>query len=800
VDGTGFITERNVVEEELRMYLNMPYGDLQAPGLTAVFGQHAYAHSPAGSIHDLRSATPPDVHQWWVSWYTPNNATLVVVGDVQPEAVKSLAEKYFGWIPSVPEPARRIPKVTPFEVPRSVVLRSENAPAPITGMVWRTVPEGHPDELALELLATIFGGGESSRLYRRLVTDDHLAVSALAAPFGLERGGIFAAGAVLSPIGGDTQSVLAAVKSELERLRAEGVSQEELEKARNQALSELVLGAETVNGKAQLIGRAAVLGAGMDELNARVERVRRLTREDLQKAARTYLDPEHALTVTVPASGLLGQLGRLLLGGQHRTEEAAPVPFDTNVVLRGREGVVRPAKLPAHPPIAEGNSPMPNPIVHGHRLANGLRVLIAPKTNAPAVHIVLALPFGSCVEEKVGAASMTLTMVTKATVEHDEKSLAEELGRYAIELSGSADADNNRIQATCLSEHAERAFALLAEASTTPTFPEAAFQTAIRQALTGLTVVDSTPSAVADREFRRHFYSGHPYGREISGQAADLTALRREDLVAFWRRVARPERATLIITGALKHAEALALSERFFGTWQGQENSDVNAPIPTAYAEPTHILLVDWPGAEQSEIRVGCPGLVQTDPEEPIAELVGEYFGGSFGGRLNKAIRVANGGTYGAQGGFHANRLAGSFSIHTFTKTPSSAETLRLVLAQIQDLTNRPPDSVELSMHQRYFLGSAAGRFETPEEIGAQLEHNSLAGLPLDNMQRTCKAIAGADASQCQKLIHRLIDPKHMLIVVVGDATRITQDLQSLAPVTVLDRNGKETNTKAAVE
>jgi predicted Zn-dependent peptidase len=103
-------------------------------------------------------------------------------------------------------------------------------------------------------------------------------------------------------------------------------------------------------------------------------------------------------------------------------------------------------------------------------------------------------------------------------------------------------------------------------------------------------------------------------------------------------------------------------------------------------------------------------------------------------------------------------------------------------------------------MHQRYFLGSAAGRFETPEEIGAQLEHNSLAGLPLDNMQRTCKAIAGADASQCQKLIHRLIDPKHMLIVVVGDATRITQDLQSLAPVTVLDRNGKETNTKAAVE
>jgi hypothetical protein len=167
--------------------------------------------------------------------------------------------------------------------------------------------------------------------------------------------------------------------------------------------------------------------------------------------------------------------------------------------------------------------------------------------------------------------------------------------------------------------------------------------------------------------------------------------------------------------------------------------------ILTTYAEPTHIRLVDRPGAEQSEIRVGRPGLVQTDPDEPIAELVGEYFGGSFGGRLNKAIRVANGGTYGAQGGFHANRLAGSFSIHTFTKTLSSAETLRMVPAQIQDLTNRPPDSVELSVHQRYFLGSAAGRFETAEAVAGQLEHDSLAGLPLDNMQRTCKAIAAAD-------------------------------------------------------
>ena len=799
VDAPSFTTERKVVEEELRMYLNNPYGDLQAPGLKTIFTNSVYDHSPAGSIHWLRQATPPDVHKWWVSWYTPNNATLVVVGDVQPDKVKAMAEKYFGWIPAVPQPAHNIAKVAPFEAPKEIELKSENAPAPITGMVWRTVPEGHPDELALELLATIFGGGESSRLYRRLVTDDHIAVAAVAGPFSMERGGAFGAGAVLSPVGGDIKTALVAVKEELEKLRTVGVTEQELEKARNQAESELVLGAETVFGKAGLIGKAAVIGGGLEELNGRLERLRHLTREDLLKAAKTYLDPQHALTVTVPGSGLLGQIGKMF-AGKKKVDDEAPVSFDTNIVLRGRTGVTRPVGLAAKPPIAEGNPPVPNPTVFEHRLTNGLRVLISPKTNTPAVHIVLALPFGSCVEEKIGAASMTLGLVTKATEKHDEKALGDELERYAIQLSGNADADNCRIQSTSLSEHAERAFSLLAEAALAPTFPQAAFRTAVTQAQTGLTMTDSTPSAVADREFRKHFYAGHPYGRKPSGEAADLSALKREDLVAYWKRVTRPDKATLIVTGALTHEQALALCEKFFGAWQGQDKQELKEPAPVAYADLTHILLVDWPGAEQSEIRVGCPGLVQTDPDKAIADLVGEYFGGSFGGRLNKAVRVKNGGTYGASGGFRASRLAGAFSIHTFTKTPSSADTLKTVLDQINDLTNRPPEAAELALNQRYFLGSAASRFETPEEIAGQLEHVSLAGLPLDNLQRTFKKIAAADAAQCQALVNRLVKPEHMLIVVVGDASRIGKDLSAIAPVTVLDRSGKEAKPKAAVE
>jgi zinc protease len=585
VDGAGFTTERKVVEEERRLDLGQPYGDIADKGPPAVFGQHPYGHDPLGTFQDLRQATPSDVHAWWTRWYTPNNATLVIVGDVQPDRARALCERCFGWIPPVPQTPRNVPTLAAWAAPQQITMNLANAPAPGVGLVWRTVPEGHPDALALDLLATILGGGNSSRLYRRLVVQDRLAVMATAMQFGLSRAGIFGAGAALLPLGGDTAKVLPVLRAELERLRTEGVTEEELEKARNQALNRLVLEAQTVAGKASLLGRAAVVGTGVAELNSRLERLRRLTRADLQRAAQLHLDPHHAMTVTVPGSSLWSQLSRLFLGSR-KTEEAAPVAFAPETLLRGREGVVRPPELPGRPPIAEGNSPVPNPLVHEHRLANGLRVLVVPNSKTPLVQAILALPSGSWAEGKPGVAAMTLSLLVKGTETKDEKALAEELDRYAIRLTAWANHDDSRIQMTCLQENAQRAFTLLAEAVTRPTFPEAPFKTAVAQATTGLRIADSTPTSVADQQFRRRLFPGHPYGRRASGEAADLAALTRKDLTTFWRRAARPAQATLIVAGALTDEQAVALAETSFASWQTPASVD-SAPMPEPAPPPS---------------------------------------------------------------------------------------------------------------------------------------------------------------------------------------------------------------------
>jgi zinc protease len=207
-------------------------------------------------------------------------------------------------------------------------------------------------------------------------------------------------------------------------------------------------------------------------------------------------------------------------------------------------------------------------------------------------------------------------------------------------------------------------------------------------------------------------------------------------------------------------------------------------------------VLVDWPGASQSQLCIGGLGISNNDEAKPVANLVGSYFGGTFGSRLMKAIRVQEGGTYGVSGGFEANRFAGAFLVRTFTKTSRTAETVRMVLTEISHLIERGPTAQELSLHKHYFIGSAPARFETSEQIAAHFTHLALSGLPLDYLQRSLAKIEGTTAEECQAFARKVIEPEHLLIVVVGDASVIAKDLAGIAPVTVLDTNGDAVSPK----
>ncbi len=322
IDQESFDTERKVVEEERRMGVNRPYGTLMEKVLPLVFPDHPYRWSTIGSIADLRATSVPELRDFWTKYYVPNNATLVVVGARKHQEVQELARKCFGWIPRYEEPQRvAAPELRPLDS-REITIKENNAPAPLVGVAYRGVPLDHPDYYALDLLTTILGGGESSRLYRRIVAEDESAVMAMAGAMSLEQNGLIGAAAVLPPFGGDAGKVLATIHEEIDRLRTEAVSEAELTKARNQTLKGLVLQNLSISSKANALASAAVLEGDVSRVNQQIDEIRSVTIDDLSRVAQDYLAPEKALTGRVNRN-LLGSLAGLLGFGQDKSESCA---------------------------------------------------------------------------------------------------------------------------------------------------------------------------------------------------------------------------------------------------------------------------------------------------------------------------------------------------------------------------------------------------------------------------------------------------------------------------------------------
>ncbi|MBK8914904.1 MAG: insulinase family protein [Phycisphaerales bacterium] len=796
IDQESFDTERKVVEEERRMGVNRPYGTVLEDALTKIFPEnHPYRWSPIGNIPMLRAAEVSELREFWTRWYVPNNATLVIVGDVSHEQAQQAARRYFGWIPRYPDPARAAISAPQRAEAGRVTIKADSAPAPVAGVVFRTVPVGHDDAVVLEMLAAVLGGGESSRLHRAMVAEGEVAVAAVAAALSLQSDGLFAAGAALAPMSGGAKIRKSAdlLNEHLQRMRDEPVSEAELEKVRNQMLRGIVTELLSVESKASRLGSAAVLEGDPARANRRLERVRAVTAADIQRVARQHLAPERALELTIEQN-LLGSLF-----GSKKAEEEAPITGkpETDPPVPGRPGLSRPADWPATAPLRDAAAYEVRPTFSRHKLSNGMRVVVVPDREAPFVSLALNLRNGSFTESKIGAATMAAQLITKGTENYVEAVLARELETYAISLGGSADTDAAAVNAGCLAEHLPRAMTLMAEVVRRPTFPKEEFRKLREQVRTGLAISTATPEYVAQWQMRRLMYGAqHPYSRSSTGELADVVALSEADCATWWRMFVRPDVATLYIAGDVDDASAVALAEKAFGDWKAEGNAPTIAVLEPQPAAPK-IYLVDRPGV-QAQIRVGCLAIDRTHPDYFAGRVVSSYFGGAFNSRLNDTIRVKLGLTYGASGGLGAQRFGGSFMASTFTKTESTAQTVQAVIDEIRRLRTDPPTERELSDTKAYVLGSFPGDRETPQQVAAALWMLELNGLPDDYYEQMLARIASTTAADCTRVVTEHLDPAQMVIVVVGNADALQPELEKLGPVERVTRAVRAASEEAA--
>jgi zinc protease len=792
IDQDSFSTERSVVEEERRQGINGPYGTVLEKVLPQVFGQHPYRWAPIGQIPHLRKASVDELARFWETYYVPNNATLVVVGAVKKEDVFAKAEKLLSWVPrgkDVQQVTYREPQQTE---PKVIQISEPKGPLTITGVGFRTVPMNSPDAPALEVLGTILGSGESSRLYQLLVKQKDIATAAESATFTLEQDGIFGAFAVLKPMGGyKKDEVLKLISGEIDRLKTEPVSAEELEKAKLNLVKSQVIEAQTVENRAKLLGTYAVLYGDLSRINTRFDEIRNVTAADLQRVANTYLIPSHQDTLIVEPAGFGEMLKSMSSKGQDEGPPASRPAGNPSPARQGPKATaVRPASFPTTAPVAPVLDTVPDFASAEKVLPNGLKVVVLPNRQIPLVTLTLGIKSGSATETPghFGEASMAANLLTQGTAHYDAKALADELDRHAISLGGSAGTDVSSVDASCLPDQADLAGKLFAEVLLRPTFPEKEFEQAREQELSGLSVSEQNPKFLAGRELNKAVYGDHPYGRSTS--AEDVKAIKRENVAAWWSTHVRPDNSVLYVAGDMTPEAAFALAEKYLGDWRATGEAPVAPKAALPERHETTIYLIDKPGLVQSEIRFGELSINRQDPRWPAARVLTQIFGGQFGSRLMETVRIKKGLTYGIYGGFQPQKDAGLLEIETFSKTPTTAETIAATIDEIKRMKSDPIEPQELTTAKNFLVGSFASRRETPQDLIGELWLIEYSVLPKDFTNRVLSGTARTEESDVRALARDQMDEKNLTIVVVGDAKKVRADLEKIAKVVVVKPDG----------
>ena len=309
IDQRTLDSEREVVKEERRWrYENEPFGLLSEILYDHAFTAHPYKHTPIGSMVDLEAASIEDVREFFDTYYVPENATLIVVGDFETDNAFQMVDHYFGRVPKAKRPVpREIPREPPRETEQRVSLEADNWPLPAVVIAHHITYDGHPDAYPLHIASKVLSDGQSSRIYRRLVYDERLAISAFGQGNIIEDPNLFYAVAIVPP-GGTPARAEAALIDELDKLKNEPITDDELQRSKNQFARDYVIGRFTNAQKAAHLAHAAVIHDDITTADGEFDIFMNVTKEDVRRVARTYFTEDNRLVMTILPRGSGGRV------------------------------------------------------------------------------------------------------------------------------------------------------------------------------------------------------------------------------------------------------------------------------------------------------------------------------------------------------------------------------------------------------------------------------------------------------------------------------------------------------------
>jgi zinc protease len=736
VTQASFEKEREIVINERREKIdNKPYNNANSLLHRYVFPPgHPYAHDVIGSPEDLTAARLEDVRAFYKTFYTPDNASLVVSGDFDAVLTKGWIAKYFGWMTPggglVSPPASAAPMAAP-----KIVEVTANVPYARFVFAWAGPAATDPDATALEFARFILNERWRPQPFR-----DSIGFDPGAANYQLEDASVFVADATAeAKVPGER--VRRTIIQEIERFAREGPSKEEMEKARANLEMEQLGGLEELSGISFLLNQVQLYYGDAKRVNEWLGRYSKVTPDAIREAVSRWALTPNTLTIHyTPVTA-------------HRGETPAP-DFKT-------------------PPRFQGEKPFEAPQIRSAKLPNGLQVFVVERHALPKVSVELRLAIGAAHAPSGKAALPLVAMLTTgcATPSRGEEELISEITRLAVSMGSHADESSQYASFETLRRNFEPAMALMSDLLLHPVYPKDVFERRKSDAIEQFTRNEGSLDQSGWALHTVLFGAAHPLGGEMS-KPENLRAITIADVEEFRRRFWRPDAAALIFAGDITFDDALAAATRYFGEWKGE--AERAGALPPPQPMKGRVFLLERSGVTQTRVVMAQPGIARDNPDYPALLLVNTVLSEGTFSRLYRSLRLDLGITYGVNSGVAPFPGYGIWAVDSPVEAARTRDAMAAMLKEVRGLAGgKPITPGELDQAKEQVIRDWPLAFQSNESSVERIGDTWLFDRSLATIRNFPATISGVTLDQVNAAARKYARPEQAVFLLVGDPEKI---------------------------
>ena len=766
--------QRGVVQNEKRQGDNQPYGTVDYRILEGLFPVgHPYSWNVIGSMDDLDAASLEDVHEWFKTYYGPNNVVIVVAGDVNPQEALEKVEKYFGDIPPGPPIAKPREWIVKLEHDKRETMQ-DRVPQARIYKVWGAPNFVSEDADLLQLADAVLTGGKNSRLYERLVYKDQTATSVSGSLFSGEIGGYYELQATVQP-GGDIEAVRQAIDEEMQRFLTEGLTKDELARVKAQLKSGFVRGVERIGGfggKSDVLAQNAIYAGDPGFYATSLDRFEAATPKTIQAAANRWLS-----------------------AGSYQLDV---LPFPE--LQAATEGADRSA-------LPESNSFPTVKFTEFERsnLSNGLELIVANRATIPVVNLLMRFDAGFASDQfgEPGTSSLAMAMLDEGTRTRTALEISDELARLGAYFGAGSGIDTSGVSISALKENLDESLELYADVVLNPAFPQKELDRLRKARLAQIKQEKTQPIGIALRVLPALMYGrDHAYSLPLTGSGTEESVARitRDSLVNYHQTWFKPNNATMIVVGDTTMEEIKPKLEKLFRRWQPGNvptKNIGNVDLP----DKDRIYIIDRPDAVQSIIFAANVAPPAGQGNEIAIETMNEIIGGSFTSRINMNLREDKHWAYGARSVVVSTKGQRPYIAYAPVQTDKTMESMAEIKRELKEyLGDNPATNEELEKVKNNNPLSLPGRWETASAVLRDIGEIVTYDLPDDYWDTYADNVRNLSLEQIAEAADDVIKPDNLLWVVVGDREKIEPRIRELelGEIIHLDADGNLLEPTAA--